>query len=254
MKRLFRYFALSLLLSLSACGIFRNSADISYRRMLPSQMNDIPDQLISRKGYTLSYNCETKLPNWVFWHLSAEHATGDVARPIAAYHVDSKVPKPRATGADYRRSGYSRGHMCPAGDNKWDKKAMYESFAYSNICPQKSQCNSGVWNAIETMCREWAKEYGDVYIVSGPIVKKFPDMLGKNQVAVPEAFFKVVVCLNGRKKGIGFICDNTDLHQTMRQCVVTIEEIEDITGINFFPNFNERDRMDVEMKANLRDW
>ena len=255
MKRLFRYLALASLLMLSACGIFsRGTSPSSYRKLIPAEMRSTPEQLITRKGYTLSYNCDTKLPNWVFWHLTQEHASGDVARPGNSYHEDTKVPRPRATNADYRRSGYTRGHMCPAGDNKWNRSAMFDSFALSNICPQTDRCNSGVWNSIEMMCREWAHEYDDIYIVSGPILGKNHETIGPNEVAVPDAFFKVVVCLNGRKQGIGFICDNTDRKQTMKQCVVTIDEIERITGIDFFPNLNSRERHAIEEKANLKDW
>ena len=255
MKRIIRILALALLLTLSACGVFkRTAAPSSYRKLIPAEMRDTPEQLITRKGYVLSYNCDTKLPNWVFWHLTEERASGDAVRGGNDYHEDRKVPKPRATNSDYRRSGYTRGHMCPAGDNKWDRSAMYESFAYSNICPQTDRCNTGVWNSIEMMCREWAREYDDIYIVSGPILSKNYETIGSNDVAVPEAFFKVVVCFNGRKKGIGFICDNTDRKQTMKQCVVTIEDIEHITGIDFFPNLNSKDRRTIEEKANLKEW
>lgn len=253
MKRLFRYLALALLIVVSSCGA-SGKLSPSMRRMLPAEMPGAPEQLIVRKGYVLSYNCDTKLPNWVFWNLTGDHVEGKVKRPGTAYHEDTSVPNPRAAISDYRRSGYSRGHICPAGDNKWDRTAMYESFALTNICPQTERCNSGVWNSIEMMCREWAKEYDSIYIVSGPILSANYETIGANQVAVPDAFFKVVVCLNGRKKGIGFICENDNSRQTMKQCVVTIEEIEQITGIDFFPNLSGKDRRAIEEHASLRDW
>ena len=79
------------------------------------------------------------------------------------------VPKPRVNNYDYKGSGWSRGHMCPAGDNKWNRDAMYETFLYSNVCPQHPRLNSGDWNEIEMACRRWAEKYGDVYIVCGPV-------------------------------------------------------------------------------------
>ena len=144
--------------------------------------------------------------------------------------------------------------MCPAGDNKWNKNAMYDSFAFTNICPQTERCKSGVWNNIETTCREWAIDYDDIYIVCGPIYDGIPERMGPNEIAIPDAFFKVVICMNGKKKGIGFICDNINASQSMKKCVVTIEEIERLTGIDFFPNLNSRDRHTIEEKANLKDW
>ena len=82
------------------------------------------EQILYRKGYTVSYNKDYKIPNWVAWHLTAEHATGSIPRPGNAWHEDEEVPEPRATLIDYRGRGWSRGHMCPAGDNKWDNDAI----------------------------------------------------------------------------------------------------------------------------------
>ncbi|MBQ9529141.1 MAG: DNA/RNA non-specific endonuclease [Bacteroidales bacterium] len=252
MKRLFRILSAALIVLLSSCGTVKLSR--TERRHIPAPMQGVPEQIIIKKGYTTSYNQNTLQPNWVFWRLIADHVNGDEARSGNAYHEERKVAKPRATLADYRRSGFSRGHMCPAGDNKWDKQAMYDSFSLINICPQTERCNSGVWNNIEMQCREWALEYGELYIVSGPIFRSRPETIGPNKVPVPDAFFKVVVCMNGKKKGIGFICDNIDRNQTMKKCVVTIDEIERITGIDFFPHLTAHERHAVEDRANLRDW
>lgn len=122
----------------------------------------MPEQRLIRKSYVVSYNSTTMQPNWVAWKLTANHTTGNVPRPSNAFHEDKEVPYPRATLDDYRNSGWSRGHLCPAGDNKWDDEAMYETFLLSNICPQNSNLNSGLWNQIEMTCREWAKRYGEI--------------------------------------------------------------------------------------------
>ena len=86
---------------------------------------------------------------------------------------------------------------------------MCESFLYSNICPQDARLNSGDWNEIEIACRRWAEKYGDVYIVCGPLFYNQEHlMIGAHQVVVPEAFYKVVLCLGDNPKGIGFVCKN----------------------------------------------
>lgn len=114
------------------------------------------------------------------------------------------VPAPRAAHSDYRGSGWTHGHMCPAGDNKWDREVMYESFLMTNCCPQTASLNNGDWNEIEMSCRKWAKKYGDVYIVCGPLfIGQNHETIGENRVMVPEAFFKVVMCLKGKPQGIG---------------------------------------------------
>ena len=108
----------------------------------------------------MSYNPELLIPNWVAWRLTAEHTDGDYPRDNT-YYEDEDVPFPKATNEDYKGSGWSKGHMCPAGDNKWDAEAMRESNLLTNICPQHSSLNSGLWNVIERDCRKWAKRYGE---------------------------------------------------------------------------------------------
>jgi endonuclease G len=210
--------------------------------------------VIERQAYTASYNKKTKCPNWVAWKLTSEHVDGPYKR-MGSFHEEEEVPEPRATLQDYRGSGWSRGHMCPAGDNKWDGEAMYESFLLTNCCPQNANLNSGDWNQIEMTCRRWAEKYGDIYIVCGPILfKKEHETIGDNHIIVPEAFFKVVLCLNGTPKGIGFVRRNTETSKRKDLYVNSISEIERITGITFFPLLPDDVAKEVKTKANLEDW
>jgi endonuclease G len=225
------------------------------RLEIPLPLKNTSEQILYRKGYTVSYNKGNKIPNWVAWHLTAEHATGPYRRPSGAWHEDNEVPAPRATFADYRDCGWSRGHMCPAGDNKWDKDAMYDSFLLTNCCPQDANLNSGDWNQIEMSCRRWAQKYGDVYIVCGPVLyRKEHETIGPNKIVVPEAFYKVVLCLNGKPKGIGFIRKNTDTSRRNDLYVNTISEVERITGMTFFPTLSKEVAATVKSQANLKDW
>ena len=222
---------------------------------LPTSAPGAPEQILTRKGYTVSYNKETKIPNWVAWHLTAEHTTGPYRRPSGAWHEDMQVPVPRTTLADYRDTYWTRGHMCPAGDNKWDADAMYETFLFTNCCPQHANLNSGVWNQIEMSCRRWAEKYGDIYIVCGPVLfRQEHETIGPNKVVVPEAFFKVVLCLNGTPKGIGFICRNTDGSKAKDFYVNSISQVERITGMTFFPNIPKDIAESVKAKADLNEW
>lgn len=214
-----------------------------------------PSQVLYRKSYVVSYNKDTKCPNWALWELTCEHADGNVKRPDYAFHEDMAVPAPRAELADYRGTGFDRGHICPAGDNKWDEDAMYETFLLTNICPQNQQLNSGLWNQIEQQCRYWAKKYGELYIVSGPLfLNAEHETIGPNAVVVPEAFFKVVICLEGTPKGIAFICRNTAADRKKDYYVNTISEAERITGYKFFPNLSDELASYIKGQANLKDW
>lgn len=121
-------FALPLtIVSQDESGIITASLDI------PLPQKDISEQILRRTGYVVSYNADLRIPNWVAWHLTAEHVKGAVSRPGGnAWHEDNEVPCPKATSDDYRNSGWSRGHMCPAGDCKWDEQAMDAQ----GVCPR----------------------------------------------------------------------------------------------------------------------
>lgn len=210
--------------------------------------------ILKRTAYTVSYNPDLKIPNWVAWHLTAEHADGEVKR-FNGYLEDEDVPEPRATLEDYKGSGWSHGHLCPAGDNKWDKQAMKESFLLTNMCPQDRGLNSGVWNRIEMDCRKWAKKYGDVYIVCGPVLlNREHETIGKNKVVVPEAFFKVILCLQGKPKAIGYVVRNNEGKKKRDQFINTVDEVERITGYDFFPALPDSIENVVEAYSNIKDW
>ena len=222
---------------------------------IPLPLKGVAEQILFRKNYIVSYNKEYKIPNWVAWHLTAEQTNGDVKRPGNAWHEDTDVPLPRATREDYRGTNWTHGHMCPAGDNKWDSEAMYNTFLLTNCCPQHGKLNSGVWNQIEMSCRRWAERFGDIYIVCGPILmRQEHETIGENQVVVPEAFFKVIVCLNDHPKGIGFVCRNTEGNQKKDFYVNSIREVERITGMTFFPHLPKKVAEKVKNGRDLEEW
>ena len=228
--------------------------DSLFKICVPAPISNRSEQIIRRNAYILSYNKETKLPNWVAWHLTSEHSDG-VYKRINKYFEDNDVPLPRATDEDYQGSAWTHGHMCPAGDNKWNVEAMRESNLLTNICPQDGQLNTGLWNRIEQDCRIWARKYGDVYIVCGPVLlNKEHETIGKNKVVVPEAFFKVILCLQGKPKAIGFIVRNNEGKKKRDQFINTVDEVERITGFDFFPALPDSIEDEVEAYSNINDW
>lgn len=220
-----------------------------------AEKKDQSNQLILRRtAYILSYNPELLIPNWVAWHLTAEHVNGDYPRDNNFYE-DVDVSSPRATNADYKGSGWSKGHMCPAGDNKWDEKAMKESNLLTNICPQDRSLNSGLWNRIEQDCRKWAQKYGELYIVCGPVLlNREHETIGPNKVVIPEAFFKVILRLKPKPTAIGFVVRNDEGKKKKDQYVNTVDDVERITGIDFFPFLEDSVENIVEASLNIDNW
>ena len=242
-------------LSVTACNGQNAHHSTPTKYELPAPLKDRPEQILTRTGYTTSYNRETKNPNWVAWHLTREHTRGQNQRKQVVFTEDLDV-SPRATNNDYYNSRYDRGHMCPAGDNKWDRKAMNESFLFTNICPQNHGLNKNEWNDLEIQCRSWAREYGAIDIVCGPVYEAHnPRTIGKNKVRVPDAFFKVILCRKGSNpKAIGFIYRNVGQKQTLQEAVRTVDEIERLTGIDFFPALEDGLERKIEAEARLSDW
>lgn len=234
--------------------IIKDSSDSAFIICKPSTLTNISEQLIEKSSYIVSYNRDTKCPNWVAWQLTAEHTDGPLKR-MNNFHEEEDVPEPRATLQDYRGSGWSRGHMCPAGDNKWNEIAMYESFSLVNVCPQDASLNSGLWNSIEMDCRKWARKYGDIYIACGPVfLNREHETIGMNKVVVPEAFFKVILRLYPEPSAIGYIVRNNEGKKKKDQFVNTVDDVERITGIDFFPALPDDFENVVESTANLKDW
>ena len=210
--------------------------------------------ILYRTAYTTNYDKHNKIPKWVAWHLTSNHTSGEQRR-LSNFIVDEDVPTPRAELVDYKGSGYDRGHMCPAGDNKWGFQPMRESFYLTNICPQNSNLNCGDWNELEIQCRAWANKYGDIYIVCGPILYKGKhETIGPNKVTVPEAFFKVILCMKGKPKAIGFIYKNVRCNNSLSYYVNSIDQVERITGFDFFPSLPDDIENEVEATCNINEW
>lgn len=238
-----------------ACDASAGAAEADDKLVMQTSPKGTPEQILKRTGYVASYNKTTLLPNWVAWHLTAERTEGSAKRSGVDFAEDTEVPEPRATDWDYYNSGYDRGHMCPAADNKWSKKAMEESFLFTNMCPQNGNLNRGDWNEMEMACRKWAKKYGDLYIVCGPILYKDKHKtIGKNKVVVPEAFFKVVLRTGDDPQAIGFIYKNTSGNRPKDSYVNTVDEVERITGIDFFPSLPDDVEKKVEAECDLGLW
>lgn len=215
------------------------------------------EQILIRPGYITSYNNSTKCPNWVAWRLTDEHTDGQWSRKGIPYMVDEEVQGARQELEDWENHGLpiDHGHMCPAGDNKWSSQAMQASFLLTNFCPQNRDLNQGDWEKLESRCRGWARHYGEVFIACGPIFynSKYKT-IGDNKVGVPDAFFKVILRMGMRPAALGFIYLNQGGHKDMSQYVVTVDEVEAKTGIDFFYNLPDVVENVVEAKADIRKW
>lgn len=223
----------------------------------PAPLHNVSETILYRKGYTVSYNKDWNLPNWVAWKLDTGKLVERESR-TNKFLPDPDLPESEAvTTDDYKGSGWDRGHMCPAGDNRWHWRAMRESFYMTNICPQHHNLNRGDWKELEEDCRRWAREEGSIYICCGPILYKGKHRtIGReHRVVVPDAFFKVVLCTDSRPpRAIGFIYKNTAGNHPLDSYMNTVDEVERITGIDFFPALPDDVEQMVESRADIELW
>ena len=215
-----------------------------------------PDEnIIYHAGYTTSYDTTTLIPKWVAYELTAEEVQGEFPRS-GSFGMDPDFTGRQAMREDYSYSGWDKGNMAPAADMKWSEKSMYESFYLTNICPQNHTLNERDWQTLEKRVRSWAVEYGSIYVVCGPIVgsNKF-GKIGENGVVVPDAFFKAVMVPEGKSyKTIAFIMMNESEHHTLKEYALSVNKLEEITGIDFFPALGDREEEAIEDQLDLRSW
>lgn len=223
---------------------------------IPRLIDYRASQVLVKEGYTVSYNENTRNPNWVAWHLTSAHTSGEWSRKGIPFMEDNEVKGEQQNNDAYRNTSLpiDHGHMCPAGDNKWSAKAMEQSFLLTNICPQNSNLNRGDWNELEERCRGWARHYGEIWIVCGPIFYNETYTTIGNKIGVPDAFFKVVLRLGKNPKALGFIYPNEGSNHRMSYYVLSVDEVEEKTGIDFFYNLPDDIEGAVETSANLYEW
>ena len=221
---------------------------------LPAVCDD--DIILTHKGFVISYNAEARIPEWVAYELTADETRGDAERDESMFRMDPTYGRTQAMREDYYDSGWTRGHMACAGDFQWDEEAMDETFYLTNICPQDRELNKGDWNYLEKQVRRWARDYGHVWVVTGPIIggNRY-GTIGDRDVTVPDSFFKAVLTeKNGKYRSIAFVMDNDDKRYWLDECAVTVNGLEAMTGQDFFPLLPDGVEEEVESQLRLQDW
>lgn len=216
--------------------------------------NNVTEEILNYTGFRLSFNKDNHTPNWVAWELLARETDGSTPRENKFWH-DENVDG-CAWHSDYKRSGYDRGHIIPAADQKWSDKAMTDCFVMCNICPQNHSLNSGAWNTLENKSRIWAMRDSAIVIIAGPIYENTDtERIGDTKVRVPSAFYKVIIApYVDEPRGIGFVYPNMSSPGNMQNYVMTIDAIEEITGFDFFYNLPDSIENKIESASSFKDW
>jgi endonuclease G len=209
-------------------------------------------EIVNHTYYSLAYDEADEQARWVYYILTPSNINGDTKR-TNDFRPDPDVSTQSAQLADYKGSGYDRGHLCPAGSMKQNKQAMSESFFMSNMSPQSPSFNRGIWKKLEGKVRNWTLEKEKLYVVSGPIFKDDLGAIGPNEVTIPGYYYKVIYSpLND--KMIAFILPNKKGEKELKKYAVTVDSIETLTGIDFFSQMDDKKEESLESSSSLCGW
>ncbi len=210
--------------------------------------------IVTHHHFSLSYSEKHEQAEWVAYELKKQHlSTNEFKRPY--FEEDRKIRSSSADWRNYKNSGYDRGHLCPAGDRRFNQEAYDETFLTSNVTPQNHEFNSGVWNRLEQKVRYWAKIYDGVYVVTGGVLVDGLKMIGYEGVSVPAYFYKVVLDMSSETpKMIGFMMYHSASNKPLEQFVVSVDEIEKVTGIDFFSKLDDVIEKRLEASSSVKGW
>jgi len=215
----------------------------------------VPSQdLVRHTYYTLSYNEKYEEANWVYYTLTDSMVLNGGEERSNKFKIDPLVPTGSAKSSDYTKSGYDRGHLCPAADMGFNPTAMQESFMMSNITPQKPDFNRGIWKELETTVRGWVKKEHCLIVVAGPVFKDNKGTIGMDKVLVPGYFFKIIFDASDEPRLIAFLFPNEKSDRPIKDFAVTTDEVEKLTGYDFFSQLPDNLENQLESNVELAGW
>ena len=228
--------------------------------LCPATLNGSAEdhEVHSYNGFQLCYRETYEDAEWVAYTLTKDELNAVTDRSNK-FKADTKISTGSAIPGDYTKSGYDRGHLAPAADLEWSVASMEDSFLMSNMTPQAPDFNRGIWKTLEEQVRTWAGKFGEVTVVTGPILEKAANeykTIGKNEVAVPEYFYKALLAKDsdGNKIAVGFILPNQKCDGEIWDYAVSIDEIEKRTGLDFFSLLNDSEENSLEANTNFSEW
>ena len=213
------------------------------------------DSIVEREGYALGYIEKHGQPAWVQYIMTAEEVSRRAVKRGDEFRPDPEVPTGSATPQDYTRSGYDRGHLAPAADMSFSVKTMSESFYMSNMSPQAPQFNRGIWSKLEKQVRHFAAKEKRIVVVTGPILPAEKTItIGANRVTVPQYYYKVIYDTTPPEKMIGFVLPNKGSSADLRTFAVTVDRVEELTGLDFFSTVPQPKQEQLERTLTVENW
>jgi endonuclease G len=232
---------------------FQDSLEKFRKNFVPAISGE--ETVVIHRAFSLCYSEEHEQSKWVAYRLTAEMCSNNGEERTNNFREDKSITGGSATPEDYKGSGFDRGHLCPAGDMGWSEETMSESFLMSNMSPQLPGFNRGIWKKLETNVREWTKQNGELFVVTAGVLKDSLITIGSNKVSVPKYYYKVILDLSlPEYKAIAFVLPNSSSKSSVFEYAVSIDSLEHLTGIDFFPALPDSLENDLESSFNKKYW
>ena len=211
--------------------------------------------LCPHTGFTVSYVAKHHLSEWVAYRLIDSMIVGGAERSNK-FVSDPDLPNGSADPKMYAKSGYDKGHLCPAADMKYSSEAMQETFYTSSIAPQLPRLNRIAWKHLEEQVRSWAKLYGALIIVTGPVLRDSLPFIGTTQhISIPEYFYKIVLDnAPSHRKAIGFIMPNRECGADLSASAVSVDSVEALTHLDFFATLSDSVQSVLKSHCDTKVW
>jgi endonuclease G len=234
----------------------------------PKQAKNL--EILEHAGMVIGYDCDYKMASWVFHVLTPDVSFGSVSRSND-FRTDQQASCGTAEEADYFLKtknadgtfkydgfGFDRGHLAPSADFRWSSNALSESYYYSNMTPQRPEFNRESWASLEDLLRRIVdQENKPFYVITGPILHdSLPEIdRSVNKLKIPEFHYKIIVDASSQNpRGMAFVMPNKKCEERLSSYVISIDSLESLTGINFFPGINTIQEAKIETAADFSAW
>lgn len=223
-------------------------AQVDHKQITDGQMLHYP-------GFDILYSPRDRQPYYAAWIITPQTTANTTHNRSNNFRPDPNVEN-TAQLADYRNSGYDRGHIVPSADMRYSKEAQDACFYLTNISPQNNNLNSKAWAKLEEQCRQWVMRDSTLIIVAGPILTDhLTQTIGPNKVTVPDRYFKVILApYTNPPRAIGFIMPNTYVEGGVQATATTVDQVEEITGLDFFAALPDDIENQIESTAHYNQW
>ena len=235
-------------------------SDYSYAGMPAQQLKVFSRvKVLSNRGYQVGYSESMRNPLWVAYRIFdvPDLKKREIGPRPSRFYVDRRTHT-QVAHDDYTRSGYDRGHMAPNYGiaTRYGREAQVETFLMSNIIPQDPNVNRHLWKDLEKRVADrYGRCFREIWVLTGPVFQGEMDRL-ESDIPIPSAYYKILVDEHeGELRVLAFVVERRcEPYTRVKKCLVSVDEIEKMTDLDFFPDLPDELEAELESKSASRLW